>query len=170
MQCRPTRTQCKAAVGSQNALARTRKCPPRSAVVAYWDGGAGSPRFRRYYGQLFGLPLAVTAFNRWPMTSLYFDDASIMDWRSGKGGAQSALLCFASVVGSPFAPEKHQTMSQEGDFLGLWQDFTMTHHTGQVQFCFFLARSCLGQVPGGAPFSQRSKLATACTNRMQIRN
>ena len=35
---------------------------------------------------------------------------------------------------------------------------------------FFLARSCLGQVPGGAPFSQRSELATACTNRMQIRN
>ena len=33
---------------------------------------------------------------------------------------------------------------------------------------FFLARCCLGQVPGGAPFSQRSKLATACTNRMQI--
>ncbi len=35
---------------------------------------------------------------------------------------------------------------------------------------FFLARSCLGQVPGGAPFSQRSELATACTNRMQIKN
>ena len=35
---------------------------------------------------------------------------------------------------------------------------------------FFLARSCLGQVPGRAPFSQRSELATACTNRMQIKN
>ena len=35
---------------------------------------------------------------------------------------------------------------------------------------FFLARCCLGQVPGGAPFSQRSELATACTNRMQIKN
>ena len=32
------------------------------------------------------------------------------------------------------------------------------------------ARCCLGQVPGGAPFSQRSEQATACTNRMQIRN
>ena len=31
---------------------------------------------------------------------------------------------------------------------------------------FFLARCC----PGGAPFSQRSELATACTNRMQIKN
>ena len=35
---------------------------------------------------------------------------------------------------------------------------------------FFLARCCLGQVPGGAPFSQRSEQATACTNRMQIKN
>ena len=39
-----------------------------------------------------------------------------------------------------------------------------------IAFLFFLARCCLGQVPGGAPFSQRSELATACTNRMQIRN
>ena len=33
---------------------------------------------------------------------------------------------------------------------------------------FFFARSCLGKVPGGAPFSQRSERATACTIRMQI--
>ena len=32
----------------------------------------------------------------------------------------------------------------------------------------FFARSCLGKVPGGAPFSQRSERATACTIRMQI--
>ena len=36
--------------------------------------------------------------------------------------------------------------------------------------CFFFARCCLGQVPGGAPFSQRSELATACTSRMQIKS
>ena len=41
---------------------------------------------------------------------------------------------------------------------------------GPAEWCFFLARCCLGQVPGGAPFSQRSEQATACTNRMQIRN
>ena len=35
---------------------------------------------------------------------------------------------------------------------------------------FFLARCCLGQVPGRAPFSQRSEQATASTNRTQIRN
>ena len=39
-----------------------------------------------------------------------------------------------------------------------------------IMIGFFLARCCLGQVPGGAPFSQRSEQATACTNRMQIRN
>ena len=33
---------------------------------------------------------------------------------------------------------------------------------------FFFARSCLGKVPGRAPFSQLSKRATACTIRMQI--
>ena len=32
------------------------------------------------------------------------------------------------------------------------------------------ARCCLGQASGGAPFSQRSRRATACTNRMQINN
>ena len=33
---------------------------------------------------------------------------------------------------------------------------------------FFFARSCLGKIPGGAPFCQRSEQATACTIRMQI--
>ena len=42
--------------------------------------------------------------------------------------------------------------------------------SGLAKVIFFLARSCLGQVPGGAPFSQRSELATACTSRMQIKN
>ena len=68
------------------------------------------------------------------MTSLYFDDASILDWKSGKGVAQASLLRFAEAVGSPFAPEKHQAMGQEGDFLGLWHDFSKTHYTGTVQF------------------------------------
>ena len=41
-------------------------------------------------------------------------------------------------------------------------------HSLFLELCFFLAWSCLGQVPGGVPFSQRSELATACTSRMQI--
>ena len=43
-------------------------------------------------------------------------------------------------------------------------------HLNYACLLFFLARCCLGQVPGGAPFSQRSEQATACTNRMQIGN
>ena len=54
-----------------------------------------------------------------------------------------------------------------GVFALLWFGFGFStmHH-----LLLFLARCCLGQVPGGAPFSQQSELATACTNRMQIRN
>ena len=49
-----------------------RKIPMRpdhawACVVAYNDCRAGGPRFRRYKGTLFGLPLLVSAFNRLPM-------------------------------------------------------------------------------------------------------
>ena len=61
-----------------------------------------------------------------------------------------------------------------------WSDtLTNCHHGVKMTFdllweppvtfaYFFFARSCLGKVPGGAPFSQLSKRATACTIRMQI--
>ena len=44
----------------------------------------------------------------------------------------------------------------------------MSEVSDQYSMLFFFARSCLGKVPGGAPFSQRSERATACTIRMQI--
>ena len=50
------------------------------------------------------------------------------------------------------------------------QRFAMSPDPWEPISVVFLARSCLGQVPGGAPFSQRSELATACTSRMQIKN
>ena len=43
----------------------------------------------------------------------------------------------------------------------------------EVNRLFFFALCCLGKIPGGAPFSQlhqRSKQATAYTNRIQIFN
>ena len=64
-----------------------------ACVVAYHDREAGGPRFRRYKGMLFGLPLAVSAFNRLPMFlqsacrrllrslfSMYFEDLTLQDW------------------------------------------------------------------------------------------
>ena len=51
-----------------------------------------------------------------------------------------------------------------------WRE--MSHAVKQwclgLESLFFWARSCLGKVPGRAPFSQLSKRATACTIRMQI--
>ena len=57
--------------------------------------------------------------------------------------------------------------------LDMVQDIYKAKPLGQVLTIstiarFFFARSCLGKVPGGAPFSQRSERATACTIRMQI--
>ena len=58
----------------------------------------GFPAFQVYGGLLFGLPLAVTSFNRFSrlveslarrlvyvLCTMYFDDANITDWRSSKG-------------------------------------------------------------------------------------
>eukprot|EP00438_Fugacium_kawagutii_P020457 Skav206762 [mRNA] locus=scaffold167:384381:393045:- [translate_table: standard] len=117
------------------------------AVVAYYDGILQAPRFRRYFGELFGLPLAVTSFNRWPkffqalvrriggvVASMYFDDLSVQDWASNRGSAQKLVLALAKALGSPFASEKHQEMSPRADFLGLMHDFSDTHSTGCVRF------------------------------------
>ena len=49
------------------------------------------------------------------------------------------------------------------------RDLVLSEEPEQPDVSLFLARCCLGQVPGGAPFSQGSELATACTSRMQIK-
>ena len=102
---------------------------------------------RRYYGLLFGLPLAVTSFNRWPrflqslfrrlglvLCSMYFDDLTVQDLQSSKGSAQWFCCRLAELLGSPFSAEKHQAMSSEGDFLGLWHSVSQAAHPGHVSF------------------------------------
>ena len=62
------------------------------------------PAFQLYNSLLFGLPLAVTSFNRYSrfvealgrrllacMVSMYFDDANVVDWASSKGASQAAF-------------------------------------------------------------------------------
>ncbi|CAE7754857.1 FCPB, partial [Symbiodinium necroappetens] len=74
-----------------------RHCPmdgdsSRCCVVAWWHAGWGEPAFQLYTGLLFGLPLAVTTFNRYSraaeafgrrllaiLVSMYFDDAHFTD-------------------------------------------------------------------------------------------
>ena len=107
-----------------------------ACVVAYHDCRAGGPRFRRYKGMLFGLPLAVSAFNRLPMflqcvcrrllralVSMYFDDLTLQDWRSLAAETQAHVEELFELFGFPFSTEKRQEPAATGDFLGLMHDF-----------------------------------------------
>lgn len=100
-----------------------------------------------YTGLLFGLPLAVTSFNRYSrliealgrrfcyvLTSLYFDDASICDWASSRGSGQFALGMLNQLLGTPFAPDKQQLMAATGTFLGLDHDLSQCLSSGVVSF------------------------------------
>jgi hypothetical protein len=84
---------------------------------------------------LFGLSLAVTGFNRFPvflqavvrrftgvLVSMYFDDATIQDFQSARGSGQMALVSIAEALGAPLAADKRQQPSSQGSFLGLDHD------------------------------------------------
>ena len=119
-----------------------RKIPTRpdhswACVVAYHDCQAGGLRFRRYKGMLFGLPLAVLAFNRLSLflqcvcrrllkalVSLCFDDLTLQDWQSLAAETQMQVGQLFELFGFPFLVEKRQEPAATGDFLGLMHDFS----------------------------------------------
>ena len=109
----------------------------RGCIVCFWHAERGEPAFQVYSSLLFGLPLAVTSFNRYSrliealgrrltysLVSLYFDDAHITDLQSGLGSSQQAFCQLNTLLGTPFAEEKKQLMQPTGTFLGLDHDFT----------------------------------------------
>ena len=113
--------------------------PPHSwaCVVAYSKDVAAQPRFRRYHSMLFGLPLAVTAFNRLSflcqslsrrflaiLCSFYYDDATAQDWSDLAQTTQMQLAQFMADLGFPFADAKRQPPAEHGDFLGLVHDLS----------------------------------------------
>ncbi|CAE7251852.1 unnamed protein product [Symbiodinium sp. CCMP2592] len=118
-----------------------RHCPmdedqSRACVVVWYHKDWAQPAYQVYSGLLFGLPLAVTSFNRLSrfseavgrrlvcvLVSMYFDDAHLTDPASAKGSAQFAFSEVNKLLGSPFAEAKRQPMSTVGDFLGLEWDF-----------------------------------------------
>ena len=117
------------------------------AVVAYYDHHVGGPRFRQYYGSLFGLPNAVCSFNRFPrffqaacrrlaycVTSMYFDDLTIQDLGIMGGTGQAFVNELARCLGSPFQTEKHQSLAAQSDFLGLIHDVAACHQGAPVKF------------------------------------
>ena len=116
-------------------------------VVAFWHHEWSMPAFQLYGGLLFGLPLAVTSFNRYSklvesmgrrltgcLVSMYFDDANIVDWASSKGSAQWAFSQLNHLIGTPFAAEKKQAMASRGTFLGLTHDLSRVLITGTIKF------------------------------------
>ena len=116
-------------------------------IVAFFHHEWQQPAFMISTGLLFGLPLAVTSFNRYSrfvealsrrfafcLTSLYFDDAHLTDRKSCRGSGQRALQTLNTLLGTPFSEEKCQKMQSTGTFLGLDHDFSQVHLKGMVQF------------------------------------
>ena len=116
------------------------------ACIVSYPGKAGtSPRFRRYHSMLFGLPLAVTAFNRLPfllqamlrrcfalLCSFYYDDATFQDWKSTAANSQEVMAQIMELIGYPFATAKRQGPSSTGDFLGLVHDLSLVGVDQQI--------------------------------------
>ena len=116
------------------------------ACIVSYPGKAGtSPRFRRYHSMLFGLPLAVTAFNRLPfllqamlrrcfafLCSFYYDDGTFQDWKTTATNSQEVLAQVMELIGYPFATAKRQGPSSTGDFLGLVHDLSSIEVDQQI--------------------------------------
>ena len=95
----------------------------------------GQAWWRRYRSMLFGLPLAVSAFNRLPfllqaiirrclaiLCSFYFDDATAQDFDFTASSSQSMIEESVALLGYAFAETKRQTPFPQGDFLGIVHD------------------------------------------------
>ena len=115
-------------------------------VVVWWHTHWEAPAFQVYSGLLFGLP-PVTSFNRYSrlseslgrrllyvLVSMYFYDAHLTDWSSSRGSGQAGFEALNELLGTPFAADKRQPMSDMGVFLGLEHHFRHTLMTGTVEF------------------------------------
>ncbi|CAE7812806.1 unnamed protein product [Symbiodinium sp. CCMP2592] len=118
-----------------------------ACLVVWWHHEWQAPAYQIYAGLLFGLPLAVTSFNRYSrfseaasrrlaltVASSYFDDFNLLDWASSKGSGQWAVGSINTLLGTPFAAEKRQPMSAHGTFLGLDHDLSEALSQGFVIF------------------------------------
>ena len=129
-----------------------RTCPvsaaeSRACVVCWYHHEWQCPAYQLYTGLLFGLPLAVTSFNRTSrfsealgrrllilLVSMYFDDDHLTDWSSSKGPGQRPFRDLNEIMGSPFAEDKRQDMAPTGNFLGLEFDCSTITPDGAVAF------------------------------------
>jgi hypothetical protein len=118
-----------------------------ACVVTFWHHHWQQPVFVLYYSLLFGNPLSVTSFNRFPkfieavvrrlvwiLFSMYFDDATIQDWNRQLDRGQNAVQTVLTSLGSPFSLDKRQPMGKSADFLGLEHDTESVTTEGHMTF------------------------------------
>ena len=118
-----------------------------ACIVSWWHPTQEQVVYQVYYSLLFGLPLAVTNFNRYPrwiealvrrflfiLFSMYFDDATMQDLGSQQDAGQVMVSRLMKLLGSPFAPLKRQPMDVHGTFLGLDHDLSDVTQCGNVAF------------------------------------
>ena len=117
-----------------------------ACIVIWWHPQWNCAVAQRYNGLLFGLPNAVTSFNRWSrlaeamarrllmvLMSMYFDDATMQDWAGSIHETQKCVGEFMKLMGSPWASAKSQPGGDQGDFLGLIHDLTEVQK-GTIRF------------------------------------
>jgi len=113
-------------------------------IVTWWHPELHQRVYQVYFGLLFGLPNAVTSFNRWSklaeallrrllilLFSMYFDDGTMQDWACFAEESQRCTHLLMAIFGSPWAPKKSQRAAGQADFLGLLHNTTLAH-TGRV--------------------------------------
>ena len=109
-------------------------------IVAVQEPSNGTWLFQLMFGHLFGHACAVINFNRYSrllegaarrlcalLVSSYYDDFNIVDLASARGTGQCTLGALAAAMGTPFAVDKQQRMSVDGDFLGIVQAIGSAH-------------------------------------------
>lgn len=65
---------------------------------------------------------------------MYYDDAHLTDLEPNGKSSQWSSGMLNAVLGTPFADEKQQPLSDKGTFLGLDYDFTEVGSDDHVQF------------------------------------
>lgn len=125
-----------------------RRCPvldPRNNVVAVWNPFERRPEYFILAGFNFGLLSAVCSYNRWPRFAIsaarcwigccvdsYFDDCFVGEPQYAGGSGQRAMGAFAQLLGTPFAPSKHEAPSEHPTFLGVVTDLSRVASHGEI--------------------------------------
>ena len=127
------------------AYRRSPVLDPRFNVVAVWNPFEHRTEYFLLAGFNFGLLSAVCAYNRWPRFAVsaarcwlgccvdsYFDDCFVGEPQYAGGSGQRAMGLFVAMLGTPFAPVKHEAPSELPTFLGVVTDLSRVASHGEM--------------------------------------